>query len=590
MSIFQSSTFFASICCASSLIAFDTAAEPVTLNALDGSMNISGELVSSDDQFFIIRTVLGEMVLSRDVVECIGAACPVLIAQNPADSIVLQGSDTLADEMMPLLLSGFANNQSGTVDMISSGQNSSSYRLIAESGFGDLMGNIIVNSTSSADAFVALGDETATIGMSARRIVRAEARALAKTGAGMMVAPEQEHIIAVDSLTMIVHPSNPVTSVSINNLALIYTGTITNWRELGGMDQQINVYTRNAGSGAGSVFSDRVTNGAPLGQNTQVANSSIEMANSVMADPAAIGFVPYAFINMNKPLDLISECGIVSSPITFLARTEEYPLTYRLYLYNRGEDMPALASNIVSYATSEAAYGVIEKSGGISLGVERVSHDVLHARMQMDMVDGDMGMTDNNMGVANNDMGMANSNTGMADSDMGMANGGTDMSGGMNESSPSAMNNGGAMMPQTMMMGSGNPVETALIQQVMAEMFVWDNLSTVFRFAAGSEQLERKSADDLMVLVDYLSNAPEGTIVALVGFTDNDGVFSANLSLSQRRAEIVTEQLLALGGTQLSHITFETRAYGPLTPAVCNDTNENKQINRRVEVWIRDMT
>ncbi len=423
---------------------------------------------------------------------------------------------------------------------------------------------------------------------------------LSKVGAGMMIDVQQEHIIAVDSLIMIVHPSNPMNSIAIRDIARIYKGEVTNWRQLGGPDLAITAYNRPEDSGSRAVFDTRVLNNATPRTDMKLLDSSKDMSMAVMNDPTAIGFVSYAFVSKSKPLNLISECGIVSKPITFLAKTEEYPLAHRLYIYNRKDNFPALAGKVLDYTQSEDAYGVIEKSGSISLGIERVGHNVLHGRMDittgnttehghdgkaaMDM--GDKPAMD--MGTMTMDMddkpamGMAMDDTPAMD--MGHAD---DES--MESNSDMAMDSGMSMQMEGMEVPrTGNPIEDDLMDEVMGEMFQWDNLSTVFRFATGSETLERKSLLDLILLVEYLANEPDGAIIAFAGFTDDDGAFSANLKLSTRRAEKVRQEIQALGGDRLSHITFQTRAYGPLTPAVCNTTIEEKRINRRVEVWIQN--
>jgi len=65
------------------------------------------------------------------------------------------------------------------------------------------------------------------------------------------------------------------------------------------------------------------------------------------------------------------------------------------------------------------------------------------------------------------------------------------------------------------------------------------------------------------------------------------GGFDSNLSLSESRAATVTQQITDLAGSRLQNIAFETRAYGELSPAACNTSANGRDINRRVEVWVR---
>ena len=90
---------------------FGTAGQtaPVTLKALDGSIDISGDLLSFDGKTYVIRTMLGELSLAQDTVICEGNACPVLEKPASTQHVILQGADTIGDGMMPLLLSGYAD-------------------------------------------------------------------------------------------------------------------------------------------------------------------------------------------------------------------------------------------------------------------------------------------------------------------------------------------------------------------------------------------------------------------------------------------------------------------------------------------------
>jgi phosphate transport system substrate-binding protein len=75
---------------------------------------------------------------------------------------------------------------------------------------------------------------------------------------------------------------------------------------------------------------------------------------------------------------------------------------------------------------------------------------------------------------------------------------------------------------------------------------------------------------------------------AVVGFTDSDGSFDANMALSVSRAEQVEQALRRVAGERLDGVEIVTRGYGELSPTACNDENTGKAINRRVEVWIRN--
>lgn len=356
---------------AATLLPAVAAAEDIKLTSQDGTINITGEFVAFEDNIYLIRTALGALRLSAERVRCEGSACPVFDTVD-AD-VIFAGSDTVGLGVMPLLLEGYAGYLGAEPTLVATDQaNEIVASLVGDEGFGDDIGSYLVNSTSSGTAFSTLLEGGAQIGMSSRRIRPDEARALRDAGAGNMVSPNQEHIVAIDSIVVITHPDNPIQRVSMEDLADIYAGKTTNWSQLGGPDLAITVVDRAEGSGTEAVFKDRVIGaGTTVTQAALIAEDNNEMARLVNADAGAVGYTGFAFQRGAKPLTLINECGISMSPDAFSARTEEYSLQRRLYLYNRADTASAPSQEFLDYALSENANEVIIKAGFIDLGVDR---------------------------------------------------------------------------------------------------------------------------------------------------------------------------------------------------------------------------
>jgi len=498
-------------------------AQNITLSSSDGSFSATGKFVSFNDGIYVIGTTLGNMSVDASTVTCEGDACPSTtpeISTLEAD-VRFAGSDTLGDGLMPLLLSGYGATHNAFIEEIPTNDGTTVLELIGDEGYGEPIGVFQVASNSSTDAFSELLEKTAEFGMASRRIKREEARALAQDGAGSMIALEQEHIIAVDSLVVIVNPSNPIRSISMANLAGIYRGDIRNWSEIGGPNIPVVAYSRSQRSGTRGTFDSHVFGNGEVAQVARIAGNNTSMAATISNNPGAIGFVGYAFVNNAQPVSLISSCGIETAADAFSAKTEEYLMERRLYVYTRQDTTTEAGRQFLDYALSSAADGVIEKSGYISLGVERRSQELARNRAQDIMDD------------------------------------------------------------------TSSVFELNLMREMLLEMYQWDRLSSTFRFASGSNNLERKSVLDLDRLVTYLQDMPQGTKIAVVGFTDSDGVFNANRSLSERRAQQVLAEITKQANGTLGHIAFETHGFGELAPSGCNTDNDGKRINRRVEIWIQ---
>lgn len=494
--------------------------EQISLKSTDGTIDFTGEFLGFDEGIYIVRTALGDLRVRADRVDCDGSACATLKA---ADATVrFAGSSAFGLGIMPLLLEGYGSHQDAEV-AIEESENRLFANYVSANGFGDESASYYIDSTVSGTAFEALLSGSVHFGMSSRRITPNEARALLDAGAGSMISPAQEHIIAIDSLVVITHPSNAVSEISMEQLADIFAGRTTNWSELGGEDTPIKVINRQTNSGTRLAFYDAI-----FGDQTptlRLANEDIAQTNQSAArmvneDPGAIGFVGYAFQRGAKPLKLINECGMSTEPDAFAARVEEYALQRRLYLYNRSEGLTEAAEDFLAYAKSEAADDVIAKTGFIDLGIKRKTQELNGARARM------------------------------------------------------------LLDPKV------DAYEGGVMRQMLAEMVNFDRLSTTFRFRTGSSKLDERGALDMRRLANYLETKPKGTKVMFVGFTDNVGSFDGNRRLSISRARKVAAQLRAFSGNRLDGIEFSSTGFGEIAPATCNNSENGRSVNRRVEVWI----
>ncbi|MBL1436317.1 MAG: substrate-binding domain-containing protein [Rhodobacteraceae bacterium] len=504
------------------VIATPAISEQVTLSAADGSSTITGEFIDFEDGFYTINTTIGQMRLPANTVSCAGAACPQLEVFEVDATIV--GSGSVAEGLMPLLIAGYADSLAAESEaQIGSNPQEVSFLLTSDGGFGDPVGSFLVVSQTAGAGFDALLNDDAQIAISSRRIHKDEARALRNSGAGNMVSFDQEHVIAVDSLLIIVHPSNPINEISLVDVEKIYAGEITNWAELGGLNQQIIVHSYAEDSGTWEYFDDHVLHGAPIDpEHWSIQSSEEEMAREINRDLFSIGYVGHAFQRGAKALNFISSCGIVSVPDTFSAKTEDYPLERRIYAYNRADSSSDAVKKLLAYAISSESDGVIAKAGFIDLSVARVQQSTVEGRMQ------------------------------------------------------------------ELLKSVNDPYELLLMRDMILEMIEWDRLSTTFRFGAGSSRLDNKAELDMNRLVDYLERQPEGTLVSTVGFTDSDGAFSGNQSLSENRAGEVLNTIQQHANGRLNHLVLSAQGFGELSPASCNDSSDGKRLNRRVEIWIQN--
>ena len=238
--------------------------------------------------------------------------------------------------------------------------------LIARSARGELI--VEIHAHGSSTGFVDVAAGRADIAMSSRP-VKASDRALSQAVAGLDRA-EQEIVIAMDGLAVIVHPSNPLRSLSRHQVRDIFSGKLSDWSMIpGGPRGPIRSHSRDDRSGTFDSFRAMVLAEAPLDKNSQRYESTEQLARSVAGDPLAIGFVGLAGVRGVRALE-ISDGGQPLAPSVENVAVEDYPLSRRLYLYVTEPRNP-LVDRFVKFAVSDQAQSVVESVGFVSQAIRR---------------------------------------------------------------------------------------------------------------------------------------------------------------------------------------------------------------------------
>ena len=140
-----------------------------------------------------------------------------------------------------------------------------------------------------------------------------------------------EHEVALDGLSMIVHKSNPAKDLTIEQIQGIYSGKISNWKDLGGPDLPIVVISRDTNSGTYESFETLVMKGGKMAGSVQYVGSNGAIRQQVLNTPGAIGYVGLAFTDGVKPLTVN---GVEATPENVVNKS--YPIARPLFLYTNG--------------------------------------------------------------------------------------------------------------------------------------------------------------------------------------------------------------------------------------------------------------
>jgi phosphate transport system substrate-binding protein len=188
---------------------------------------------------------------------------------------------------------------------------------------------VAVTGGGSGTGIAQLIDGTIDIAQSSR-IMKDEEKAKIAESTG---APVAEHVVARDGVTVYVHTSNPLTQVTMEQLKGIYTGAITNWKDLGGPDQPITVYSRENNSGTYVFFKEHVLGGDDFMAAAQTLPGTAAVVNAVTQDPKGIGYGGIAFGGGVRHVAIVGPSGTAVEPNEQSIRDGSYALSRPLYWY-----------------------------------------------------------------------------------------------------------------------------------------------------------------------------------------------------------------------------------------------------------------
>ncbi|ADP70618.1 OmpA/MotB domain protein [Rhodomicrobium vannielii ATCC 17100] len=341
-------------------------AEDVTLTLRGGGLTVIGELVAADAASFVIRSdKFGMMALESAKFECNGPSCPKPLIP----SLGIHGSNTIGAQLMPNTVERFAEEEGFVAEKVV-GADPEEVVFKFSDASGKDVASIDIKSHGSGTAPKSLIEGKAQIGAMSRPIKEDEAKAVADAG-----VPLKTHVFALDGIVVFVSPKNPVKTLSLEQIAKIFSGDIKDWKDVGGNPGPIHIYARDAKSGTFDTFNTLVLSPLKLklSPGAKRFESNHDLSDETARDPNGIGFSGFAYIRNAKPLSVASNCGIVSTPDVFSVKTEEYPLSRRLYLYS-GKAGP-LGDKLIAYALSDKAQDIISEAGFINQHIDLQTFD-----------------------------------------------------------------------------------------------------------------------------------------------------------------------------------------------------------------------
>ncbi len=208
---------------------------------------------------------------------------------------------------------------------------------------------VTYNPTGSGAGIQAVSEGRCDIGLSSRDLKEDEAKTLDAT------------VIAIDGIAVVVNPANTAEDLSVEQIAKIYTGEISNWKDAGGSDGAVVVIGREAASGTRDGF-ESITKTKDKCKYNQELTSTGDVIQTVASNPNAIGYASLAAVK--DTVKVLKVDGVAPSKETVQDGTYKIQRDF-VMVTKKGEKLSDDAQKFFDFATGKSADALIEKAGAI---------------------------------------------------------------------------------------------------------------------------------------------------------------------------------------------------------------------------------
>ena len=208
------------------------------------------------------------------------------------------------------------------------------------------------NPTGSGSGIQAVSEGRCDIGLSSRALKDEE------KASGLV-----ETVMALDGIAIVVNPENPVSDLDVDTIAKIYTGEITNWKDVGGDDAEIVLIGREAGSGTRDGF-ESITGTKDACAYRQELTSTGDVINTVSKNPNAIGYASLSAVG--ESVKALTVGGVEATEET--VKDGSYVVQRPFVLVTKdGAELSAAAQAFFDYVTSADAAELIAAAGAVAV-------------------------------------------------------------------------------------------------------------------------------------------------------------------------------------------------------------------------------
>jgi glucose/mannose transport system substrate-binding protein len=278
-------------------------------------------------------------------------AAPAQLQESRKVALRLHGSNTIGKDLVPTLCEDFLKYEGAT--SVQRKPQTREDEIDVEALLPNDSGGPVtfeIQAHGSKTAFVDLAAGKADIAMSSRKIQPDEAQKCASAGLGDLQSPGSENVLGLDAVAVLVNKSNPLDSVTKQQLADVFAGKISDWSQIGGSPGPIYLYAPDDNSGTFDTFKSIVLANRTLSSRTSRYEDMTKLSDAIAADTNGIGIAGRSFARNAKMLAVAEAGKNPMLPDTFPVATGDYLLARRLYLYTPAEPQNKWTRKFIDFA------------------------------------------------------------------------------------------------------------------------------------------------------------------------------------------------------------------------------------------------
>ena len=482
-------------------------AQDVTFRSIDDAVVVEGRFVDFDGTIATVLSASGLVSFRANGMVCEGIDCPDLESYVPRIRMI--GGARMADVLIPSLIDAYARDQGWQVR-----EDAEGFSLSRSTGAAQL--DITLTVADTSDAFDSFAAHEADVLLSVRELNSGELSAAEAAGLGRLDRAPQARILALDALVPVVGAASDLTTIDMATLTKAFSGT----------SNTFDVVTAQTLEGQLEGFEDRFMSpfGLALAAETPAVSDLQPLLTELAISADRIALVPYGQTGTAQPLALNGPCGLQSRPAFLSLKTEDYPLTFPMFLYLPQRSRHPQVDEFLDWMRSPSAQLVIRRAGFVDLAAVPIP---------------------------------------LADQGDRLA---------------AAISAAGQEVP----LGELQRMIRVLSPQVrMSSTFRFEPGSTRLDGQSRSNVMQLAQA-----VRDGRFGAKRLMFVGFSdgrGPAEANRDLSAARAEAVRRAVVA-----ALGGNVPTNVTLDIEAFGEALPMACDDTIWGQQTNRRVELWVSE--